>query len=90
VRQQVASAIDLIVQIGRLRDGSRKVMAITEVTGMEGEVLSTQDIFSFRATGTSPEGKVLGKLEPTGVAAKFYHQLKADGEAVDFGVFAAA
>ena len=90
VRQQVASAIDLIVQVGRLRDGSRRVLAITEVTGMEGDVLSTQDIFTFRATGTAEDGQVLGKLEPTGVAARFYHQLKADGESVDFGVFSGA
>ena len=81
VRQQVASAIDLVVQIGRLRDGSRKVLAVAEVTGMEGEVVSTQDLFLYKAAAGG------GALQATGLAARFYQQLRQDGEAMDFGVF---
>jgi pilus assembly protein CpaF len=81
VRQQVASAIDLVVQIGRMRDGSRKVLAVAEVTGMEGEVVSTQDLFLYQAVAGG------GALHATGLAARFYQQLRQDGEAMDFGVF---
>ena len=87
VRRQIASAIDLIVQVGRLRDGSRRVLGITELTGMEGDVMSTQDIFSFEQVGIGPDGKVLGDLRATGVPARLYQQLKAQGEAADFSVF---
>jgi pilus assembly protein CpaF len=81
VRQQVASAIDLVVQIGRLRDGSRKVLAVAEVTGMEGEVVSTQDLFLYQAVAGG------GALQATGLAARFYQQLRQAGETMDFGVF---
>jgi len=77
----VASAIDLVVQIGRLRDGGRKVLAVAEVTGMEGEVVSTQDLFLYQAVAGG------GALHATGLAARFYQQLRQDGEAMDFGVF---
>ncbi len=87
VRRQIASAIDLIVQVGRLRDGSRRVLGISELTGMEGEVLSTQEIFSFEQVGLGAAGKVLGDLKATGVPARLYQQLKAQGEAADFSVF---
>jgi pilus assembly protein CpaF len=87
VRRQIASAVDVIIQIGRLRDGSRRVMAITELTGMEGDVLSTQDLFAFEQAGISAEGKVLGDLRATGVPARLYQKLKAAGEAADFSVF---
>jgi pilus assembly protein CpaF len=83
----IACAIDLIVQVGRLRDGSRRVLGISELTGMEGEVLSTQEIFSFEQTGLGQDGKVLGELWATGVPARLYQQLKAQGEAADFSVF---
>ena len=84
IRQQVASAIDLIVQIGRLRDGRRQVLAVAELTGMEGEVLSTQDLYLFR-----PGAGQGGRLEATGLPARFYQDLQADGQALDFGVFQA-
>jgi pilus assembly protein CpaF len=87
VRRQIASAIDVIIQIGRLRDGSRRVLAITELTGMEGDVLSTQDLFAFEQAGISAEGKVLGEMRATGVPARLYQKLKAAGEAADFSVF---
>jgi pilus assembly protein CpaF len=87
-RQQIASAIDVIVQVGRLRDGSRKVLAVTELVGMEGEVLQTQDLFLHQARGTDAEGRLQGSLQATGIAARFYGQLRDAGESVDFGVFA--
>ena len=67
VRQHICSAVDLIVQLNRLRDGSRKVTSITEVIGMEGEAVVMNEVFKFEQTGTDPEGKVLGELRPTGI-----------------------
>ncbi len=79
IRQQVASAVDLFIQISRLGDGTRKVTYITECVGMEGDLVTTQDIFVFERTGVSPEGKVLGKFRATGVRPKFSDRLKAAG-----------
>jgi len=79
IRQQVASAIDLFIQCSRLADGSRKVTYITECLGMEGELVTTQDIFLFERTGMSSEGRVIGKFRPTGVRPKFSERLKAAG-----------
>ncbi len=79
IRQQVASAIDLFVQNSRLADGSRKVTYITECVGMEGDLVTTQDIFVFERTGVTSEGKVTGRFRPTGVRPKFSERLKAAG-----------
>ncbi len=79
IRQQVASAVDLFVQCSRLTDGSRKVTYITECLGMEGELVTTQDIFVFERAGLTTEGKVKGKFRPTGVRPKFSERLKAAG-----------
>ncbi len=79
VRQQVASAVDLFVQISRMSDGTRKVTHITECVGMEGEQVTTQDIFVFERAGLGPSGKVLGKFRATGVRPKFSEKLKAAG-----------
>jgi pilus assembly protein CpaF len=87
-RQQIASAVDLIVQVGRLRDGSRKVLAVSEVCGMEGDVIQLQDLFVHRARGADGQGRLLGGLEPSGIPARFYQRLKEEGESVDFAVFA--
>src|SRR5918994_1066173 len=70
IRQQVASAVDLIVQVGRLSDGTRKVSAISEITGMEGEVISMQDIFIFEKTGVRENGRVIGAFRATGIRPK--------------------
>jgi pilus assembly protein CpaF len=67
------------VQIARLSDGTRKVIKITEITGMEGDTLLTQDIFEFVATGTSPVGKVLGRFRPTGTRSFYLDRMKAAG-----------
>jgi pilus assembly protein CpaF len=79
IRQQVASAVNLLVQASRLSDGSRRVTSITEVTGMEGEVVTLQDIFVFEKRGLSPEGNVIGRFAATGIRPKFYERLLAAG-----------
>jgi pilus assembly protein CpaF len=79
VRQQISSAVDLIIQQSRLKDGSRKVTAITEVVGMEGDVVVLTDIFKFEQTGTGENGKILGELKATGIRPIFSPRLEAAG-----------
>jgi pilus assembly protein CpaF len=80
IREQLASAVDLIVQLTRLSDGTRRVTHITEVQGMEGEVITLQDIFLFDfGAGVDPEGRYLGQLQPTGVRPRFAEQLADHG-----------
>lgn len=79
IRQQIASAVHLLVQASRLSDGSRRVTSITEVTGMEGEVVTLQDIFVFEKRGLNPDGRVIGRLAATGIRPKFYDKLLAAG-----------
>jgi pilus assembly protein CpaF len=79
VRQQIASAVDLIIQQTRLKDGARKVTAITEVVGMEGDTVVLTDIFKFEQTGVGPNGKILGELKPTGIRPVFGPKLDASG-----------
>jgi pilus assembly protein CpaF len=78
IREQIASAVDLIVHQNRLKDGSRKITNITEVQGMEGEVIVMQDIFVFEQTGVV-EGKIQGKLRPTGIRPKFVEKFEVTG-----------
>src|SRR5689334_13857006 len=79
VRQQISSAVDLIIQQTRLKDGSRKVTAITEVVGMEGEVVVLTDIFKFEQTGLGQDGKILGVWKATGIRPIFSPRLEAAG-----------
>jgi len=79
IRQQVSSAVDLFVQIARFSDGSRRINAITECVGMEGELVTMQDIFLFEKTGVTPNGRVTGRFKATGVRPKFSDRLKAAG-----------
>ena len=79
IRQQVASAVDLFVQISRLSDGSRRVTHLTECVSMEGDQVTTQDIFLFERTGISKDGRVTGRFRATGVRPKFSERLKAAG-----------
>ena len=79
VRQQIASAIDVVVQVSRLSDGTRKVMSVSEVTGMEENVISMQDIFVFQKRGIGPDGRVLGAFTPTRVRPMFMEKLKLAG-----------
>ena len=79
VRRQIASAISLIVQISRFNDGTRRVTHMTEITGMEEEIVSMQDVFVFEKHGISPEGRVIGSFTATGIRPKFAERLKASG-----------
>ena len=83
VRQQIASAVDLIVQISRLSDGTRRVTAISELTGMENDVITMQDIFVFERTGVSSNGKVVGRFRATGIRPKCSDRLAASGRPLD-------
>jgi pilus assembly protein CpaF len=79
IRQQVASAINLICQVSRMADGSRKVTSISEITGMEGDVITMQDIFVFERTGINDKGKVTGRFRATGIRPKASERLAASG-----------
>ncbi len=79
IREQISSAIDLIVQTSRLRDGSRKIVKVTEVQGMEGDVITLQDIFVFEQQGIDEAGKIQGRFYPTGSRPKFMDRLEAAG-----------
>jgi len=79
IRQQVASAVDLFVQVARFSDGTRRVTHITEVVGMEGEMVTLQDIFVFDKSGVSEAGKVLGRFRATGIRPRFSERLQACG-----------
>jgi len=79
MREQISSALDLIIQASRLSDGSRRVVSVTEVTGMEGDVVTTQEIYRFRRRGISPEGRIVGQFEATGVRPQFTERLRVAG-----------
>lgn len=79
IRQQVASAVDLVIHQSRLKNGPRKITAISEVAGMEGDTIVMSDIFKFEQTGVSPEGEVLGYFRPTGIRPMFSPRLEAVG-----------
>ena len=79
MRQQIASAIQLVVQQTRLSDGTRKVTSISEITGMEGEIITMQEIFVFEKAGVAQNGKVVGRFRATGVRPKVGERLKSSG-----------
>ncbi|HEY9078338.1 MAG TPA: CpaF family protein [Anaerolineaceae bacterium] len=89
IREQVAAAIDLIIQQSRMKDGSRKVTAITEVAGMEGDTVVLTDIFKFDQTGIGQDGKILGELRPTGIRPLFTPRLEVAGFRLGADVFGA-
>ncbi len=89
IRQQFASAVHLIVQAARLTGGPRKIIAITEVQGMEGDVVTMQDIFKFEQDGVSANGKAYGRLVATGVRPGFYDRLRSSGAVIDTDWFVA-
>lgn len=86
-RRQIASAIEIVVQVSRLSDGSRKVLNITEITGMEGQVVSMQDIFVFKKTGIGENGVVLGEFVPTGIRSRFTERLQSSGVRLPANMF---
>jgi pilus assembly protein CpaF len=79
IREQIASAVDLIVQQSRLKDGSRRITHITEVIGMEGEIITLQDIFVFKQNGKDEKGKITGDIVPTGIKPKFMEKFDRAG-----------
>ncbi len=87
VRQQIASAITIVIQISRMSDGTRRLTHLTEITGMDEEVVSMQDIFLFEKHGISPEGRVLGRFMSTGIRPRFAEKLKASGLTLPAGMF---
>ena len=87
VRKQMASAIAIVIQVSRFNDGSRRVTHISEITGMEEDVISMQDIFIFERQGVSADGRVLGRFVATGVRPKFAEKLKASGISVPASYF---
>ncbi|MCD8508806.1 MAG: CpaF family protein [Bacillus sp. (in: Bacteria)] len=87
IREQISGALDVIIQQSRLKDGSRKIVKITEVQGMEGDIIVLQDIFTFEQYGRDDNGKIIGKLVPTGVRPKFYERLEASGITIPPNVF---
>jgi len=87
IREQIASAVDVIIHESRLSDGSRKVVAISEVTGLEGSQVVMQNIFEFRQTGVAANGKVVGEFKPTGAMPTFFDTLAGRGISVDPAMF---
>jgi len=87
IREQMASALHVIVHLSRLVDGTRKVVQLTEISGMEGNLVTLQDIFIHRQTGIDPQGRVLGELRPTGIRPKFADRLRAFGMDLSEDIF---
>jgi pilus assembly protein CpaF len=87
IRQQIASAVAIVVQVSRMSDGTRRVTHLTEITGMDDEVLSMQDIFVFERQGIASNGRVVGTFSATGIRPKFAEKLKASGIAVPAAMF---
>jgi len=79
MREQISSALDVVIQVSRLTDGTRRVTSVTEVTSMEGEIITMQEIYRFRRRGISQEGKVVGQFEATGVRPQFIERLQIAG-----------
>ena len=89
VRQQISSAVDVIVQMSRLRDGARMITAVTEVAGMEGEVIVLSDIFKFNQTGVDADDKAIGQHKATGIRPLFGPRLEAAGFKLGADIFGA-
>ena len=87
VRSQIASAVNLIVQVNRLQDGSRRMTSITEITGMEGEVISMQEVFKFQRVGLTPENKIIGHFTATGVRSHFSERFRLWGYDLPASIF---
>ncbi|MBO5793063.1 MAG: CpaF family protein, partial [Lentisphaeria bacterium] len=87
IREQIASAIHLVVQITRERDGSRKVINISEITKMEGDIITMQDIFTFRQTGWNAENRIEGVFEPTGSLPTFMEEIERAKLDLDVSIF---
>lgn len=87
IREQIASAVDIIVHESRMSDGSRKITNVTEIVGQEGDQITMQDIFEFKQTGVDENGKVLGKMAPTGSVPTFLEEIASRGMTIDHSMF---
>jgi pilus assembly protein CpaF len=87
VKEQVAAAINIVIQLSRMSDGTRKMTRLSEITGMEGSVIVMQDIFVFEKKGIGPDGEVLGEIRPTGVRPKFADQVRLCGIELSYHMF---
>lgn len=87
IREQIASAINLIIHLSRMSDGSRKIIKVTEIVGLEGDQITMQDIFVYKQTGVDKDGRVLGHFEPTGGVPTFIEHIEARGLAIDRSIF---
>ncbi|MRH20487.1 CpaF family protein [Rhodovulum strictum] len=87
VRSQIASAVNLIVQASRLQDGSRRMVSITEITGMEGEVISMQEVFRYERLGLAPDGKIIGRFTATGVRSHYSERFRQWGYDLPASIF---
>jgi pilus assembly protein CpaF len=79
MRQQISSAINMVIQVARLSDGTRRIISISEITGMEGETITMQDVFTYERKGVDKDGRVIGRFRPTGVRPRFAERLKVYG-----------
>jgi pilus assembly protein CpaF len=87
IREQVSSALHLVIQIARFRDGSRRITHVTEVAGMEGQIVTLQDIFRFEQKGIDENGRILGQLQATGIRPSFAEGFEQAGIALPEGLF---
>ncbi|WP_087972498.1 CpaF family protein [Oceanobacillus rekensis] len=87
IREQIAGALDVIIQQSRLKDGTRRITNITEVQGLEGDIIVLQDIFTFKQSGIDQNGKIIGKLVPTGIRPKFYERMENEGIHLPTSIF---
>jgi len=88
IREQMSSALHVVIHLARFVDGSRKVVAVSEVTGLEGQVVTMQDLFRFHHEGVDADGRVLGQVLPTGIQPRFLDQLTAIGISLPSDMFA--
>ena len=87
IREQIASAINLVVQLSRFSDGSRKISHVSELTGMEGSNIVLKDIFVFKQKGVDKKGRVIGNFQATGIVPKFMEKFKEKGIRIPLGIF---
>jgi pilus assembly protein CpaF len=87
MREQISSALDVIVHVTRMSDGTRRVVGVSEIVGMERDVVAMQEVFTYKKTGVSEEGKVVGQYEATGIRPKFADRLKVAGIDISSSLF---
>jgi pilus assembly protein CpaF len=87
MREQISAALDVVIHVTRMADGTRRVMSVAEIVGMERDVVAMQEIFAFKKTGVSEEGKVMGRYEASGIRPKFADRLMLSGVDVPSSLF---